>query len=377
VTASPLAVGVNVAAIPLDALGAGQYAVELVRALDRGDELDLTLVTRRGDAGRWAGIAPRATVLAPAPDGRLARVAWEATGLTLTVRAEPRRFAVLHGPHYSLPASPGCPEVVTVHDLTFIDHPEWHERSKVAYFGRALRLSTRRAAVVICVSERTAARYVECFRPDVPVRVVAHGVDHTRFTPVEPTPGADAGVLARLGLAGPYVLHTGTIQPRKDLPTLVAAFDRLARPELALVLAGGDGWGSAALDAAIAAAAARARIVRLGHVADGDVPALVRQAAVVAYPSLEEGFGLPALEALASGTALVTTADSVMSDLADGAALLVAPSDPGALADALEEALTGGADAERRRALGLARAATFSWASCAAGHVGAYREAAR
>lgn len=375
---SGLDVGVNVAAIPLEALGAGQYAVELVRALARRADLRLTLVSRRGDAARWRAAAPGAQVLAVAPAGRAARVAWEELGLTATVRRRPRAFGVLHGPHYALPPLTGRPCVVTVHDLTFVDHPEWHEGSKVLYFRRALRLAARRADVVVCVSRRTAERFGELYHPDVPVLVVPHGVDHSRFTPDEPSPGIDSEVLGRVGIRQPYLLHTGTIQPRKDLTTLVAAFGRVAEREreLRLVLAGGDGWGTAALDGAIAASPHAARVVRLGHVADGDIPSLVRRAAAVAYPSLEEGFGLPALEALACGTPLVTTEDSAMSEIVGEAALLVPRSAAAALAGALESVLGGGAEVARLRRAGLELASGYTWEACAAGHADAYRLAA-
>lgn len=376
--AAPLALGVDVAAIPLDALGAGQYALELVRALDERDDVTLALLARRDDARRWAGIAPRARLIAEAPVDRARRLVWEEIGLGPVVRRHRASIAVLHGPHYCLPVAPGVPCVVTVHDLTFVDNPEWHERSKVLYFRRALRLASRRARVVVCVSERSAQRFVELYRPTVPVRVVPHGVDHARFTPSEPGPGADAAALRALRVNPPFVLHTGTIQPRKDLVSLVEAFDRVAggRQGLTLVLAGGDGWGTETLDAAIASSPHRDRILRLGHVPDEVIPALVRSASAVAYPALEEGFGLPVLEALACGTPVVTTEESVMSQIAGPAALTVPRSDPDQLAGAIESLLVGGADVARRRLSGLERAAGYTWQACAAGHVAAYREAA-
>ena len=237
---------------------------------------------------------------------------------------------VHHGPHYTMPLRSKLPCVVTVHDLTFFDHPEWHERSKVAWFRAATRYSARHAAAIVCVSEATAERLGELLAPRCPVVVVAHGVDGDRFAAEEPRPGLDRQVLARLGLDRPYVLHLGTMEPRKGIADLVAAFERLAgdRTDLELVLAGGVGWGGGPVMQSIAASRAGGRIRRLGYVADGDVPALLRGASVVAYPSLEEGFGLPALEALACGAPLVTTAGTPMAAIAGDSALVVPAGQP-------------------------------------------------
>ena len=129
------------------------------------------------------------------------------------------------------------------------------------------------------------------------------------------------------------------------------AFDRVAagRPDLRLVVAGARGWGAAAVDEAVAAARHRDRVLRLGYVAGGALPALLRQASAVVYPSLEEGFGLPALEALACGAPLVTTSGSAMEEVATGAALLVAPGDAEAMAAAVDSIVRGDAGLHSRR----------------------------
>ncbi|MDQ4070252.1 MAG: glycosyltransferase family 4 protein, partial [Actinomycetota bacterium] len=162
------------------------------------------------------------------------------------------------------------------------------------------------------------------------------------------------------------------LEPRKDVPTLVRAFDRMAgaNPDLTLVVAGARGWGVDAVDRAVTVATHGDRIRFLGYLAEQDMPALLRGAAAVAYPSLEEGFGLPVLEALACGAPVVTTSGTVMEEVAGGAALLVPPGDVDALAAALEAALAG--DTERR-ALGFQVAAGHSWDASAEAHAAVYR----
>jgi glycosyltransferase involved in cell wall biosynthesis len=281
---------------------------------------------------------------------------------------------VHHGPHYTMPERARLPRVVTIHDLTFFDHPEWHERKKISFFRRAIRRAAAGADAVICVSAFTAARLDAICAPRAAVHVVPHGVDHTRFRPAEDGPGADLAVLAGHGIRPPYIAFVGTIEPRKDVPGLVAAFDRIAGPwpDVTLVVAGGGGWGERDASAAIATARHRDRILRPGYLDDDAVPALLRQAAAVAYPSLEEGFGLPALEAMACGAPLVTSTGSALEEVAGGAASLVAPGDRAALADALAATLEGGPDIEARRSAGLSVAARHTWAASAAAHADVY-----
>lgn len=435
----PLAVSVDASAVPEQPVGAGRYTLELVRALSRRSDVALTVWCRLGDRERWEALsgargrgstcasegapgsdpsevpdpgsdldpsevldpgsdptpgvraargsiprrAPGATsrsvapvVFERAPRARPARLAWEQLGLPSDLRRA--GVEVHHGPHYTMPWRCPVPAVVTVHDLTFVDHPEWHERAKVLVFRRAIALARRRATAVVCVSEFTARRLEATGGAQGRVFVVPHGVDHDRFRPDEPRPGADARALAALGVEPPYVLFLGTIEPRKAVTDLLRAFDAVAEdePALRLVLAGAPGWGIDQVDQVLASLAHRDRVLRTGYVSEAAVPALLRRAAAVCYPALEEGFGLPALEAVACGVPLVTTAGSVMAELVGTAAIVVEPGSVPALAEALRESRRGGPKAAQRRAAGLAVARAHTWEACAAGHVAAYRFAA-
>jgi glycosyltransferase involved in cell wall biosynthesis len=373
----------DVSAVPARPVGAGRYTIDLASALLARNDVSLTLWCRRHDGSRWRALASGAgsTVRAKAPDRRPTRLVWEQVRLPRLLAGE--SAAVHHSPHYTMPERARVPHVVTIHDLTFLDHPEWHERSKVAVFGRAIRVAARRAEAIVCVSGRTAERLEARCRPTGRVFVVPHGVDHERFGPdAGPGAGPDAGhddeVLRVLGVRPPYVLFVGTLEPRKAVPDLVAAFDRVAadHAELSLVLAGQPGWGTEAVEQAIGRARFGRRIVRTGYVPDNAVPVLLRRAAVAAYPALEEGFGLPAVEALACGTPLVTTAGTAMAEVAGAAAVLVTPGSVPELADALGEAVDGGPSVEQRRRLGLEVAAGHTWEASAEGHMAAYRWAA-
>jgi glycosyltransferase involved in cell wall biosynthesis len=306
------------------------------------------------------------------PSPRPARLAWEqarAAGLAAHLGIE-----VWHGPHYTLPLRLRCPSVLTIHDLTFFDHPEWHERSKVAFFRRMTRAAAARADVIVAVSAATAERLDEVLGPAAPVVTIPHGVEHARFRPEERGDAGDLAALAPLGVRPPYVAFVGTMEPRKAVPTLVEAFARVAagRPDLRLVLAGRDGWATEAVRGAVEASGVASRVLRLRWVPDEALPALLRQAAAVAYPSFEEGFGLPALEALSCGAALVTSAGSPMAEVAGDAALAVPPGNAGALAWALERILDDPATEERLRRRGPEAARPHTWERSARRHLDAY-----
>lgn len=361
--------------MPPNAGGAGRYVIELAGALAAISDVSLVLWARTDDGVRWRRVAPGSEVRAVAPVRRPVRLAWEQARLAALVG----RYAadMHHGPHYTMPARVRVPSVVTIHDLTFVDHPEWHQPAKRLFFRRAIQAAAIRADALVAVSQSTADRLAALFQPRGPVHVIPHGVDHARFHP-RSEPGADEAALNRLRVTEPYVAFIGTLEPRKDVPTLVRAFDRMAgaHPDLSLVVAGASGWGREAINEAVAASRHRSRIQLLGWIDEADKPALLRKAAVVAYPSLEEGFGLPALEALACGAPVVTTRGSAMEEVVGGVTLLVDPVDIDALAAAIEATVEGSADVERRRGQGLELAARYTWQASAEAHVSVYRSVA-
>jgi glycosyltransferase involved in cell wall biosynthesis len=358
--------------------------MELARALAARTDVDLVLFSRRTDTTRWRTVVPDGELEPRAPEARPLRLAWEQVRLPglLTGRA----VAVHHGPHYTMPERSPVPAVVTVHDLSFFEQAGWHQWSKVLLFRRAIKVAARRAAAVVCPSRVTAEQLARWCPVEAEVFVAPHGVDTRRFRPDEPEPGFDAARLTLLDprLAGrrPYLLFVGTLEPRKDLPSLVGAFARIAgaHPEALLVLAGGSGWGAAAVDRAIEVSGLSSRIVRTGYVPDEVVPTLLRSAAAAVYPALYEGFGLPALEALACGAPLVTTAGTAMEEVAGPASVLVEPGDVAALADVLDRELATGREStpagEERRRRGFDIVSRHTWEASASRHMEAYRFAA-
>jgi glycosyltransferase involved in cell wall biosynthesis len=279
---------------------------------------------------------------------------------------------VVHGTNYVVPPTRRAARVVTVHDLTTVRYPELCDRATLAY-PALVRRALARGAWVHTHSASVAHEVVEVLGADPErVRAVASGVPRLD-DPDESAPWRylPSGVTR-------YVLAVGTAEPRKDLPGLVAAFDLLAerRGDLGLVLAGPEGWGSAQLHRAVDTARARARVVITGWVDGATLAGLLRAASVLAYPSLYEGFGYPPLQAMMLGTPVVATRAGAVEEVVGDAALLVAPRDPEALADAISSVLDSEETAAALRARGFVRAAAFDWDTCAAGLVALYRDAA-
>lgn len=276
------------------------------------------------------------------------------------------RFDVFFAPNFVPPPTRARKLVVTVHDLAFRLHPETAPHSTRWWLARIDR-TLETASRIIAVSDSTRRDLLELYpvEPDR-VAVIPHGVDGRVFHAVS-REDVDL-VRRRFGIAGPYLLSLGGIEPRKNLPNLVRAFALLpAELRPTLVLAGGSvEWnpeGRDALRHALSELPGQAgeRVVLTGYVGEREKVALLSGAEALVYPSLYEGFGLPVLEAMACGAPVVTSDVSALPEVAGEAALLVDPRDPTAIASAIERILR---EEDLRRDLvarGLARAARYTW----------------
>jgi glycosyltransferase involved in cell wall biosynthesis len=269
---------------------------------------------------------------------------------------------VLFVPAHSLPPALPRASVATIHDLGYLHLPGEHTPATRWLWRISNGWSARRATRVVAISGATRDDLVRHERiPPARISVVHHG-RAPWFRPVEDTAALDT-VRARYGLDRPYLLFVGTLQPRKNLERLLIAFDRVAaeRPELGLALVGAGGWQRERLDRALADVCARDRVRLLGYVPDQDLPSLYAGSLGLAFPSLYEGFGLPALEAMACGAPVLTSATSSMPEVVGEAGLLVDPLDVDAIAAGLARLAD---DPSLRCELGrrgLAQAAGFTW----------------
>lgn len=366
----------DVSAVPPRLAGAGRYIGELARRVP-ATGIETTLVTRRDDTLRWHDWSPSTHIASIVPNARPNRLLYGAFAAGRSATA--RSVDVWHSPHYAMPHRATTPMVVTIHDLTFFTNPEWHERSKVAFFRRAIAYSATHADVLVTISEFTARQLDEQIPRHAPVVVGTLGVDLERFTTDS---SGDYDLLEAHGLDAerPYIFFLGTFEPRKGIDVLLDAFEEVARhdSEVELWLAGQPGWGVKEIEAQFAGHGALARIRRLGFVDEAALPALLRQSRAVVYPSRGEGFGLPVLEALACGARIVTTSDTVMSEIAGDAALLARAGDADALAAAITIALTMNREERASRSeRARARAEIFTWDASVAQHVRAYEMAAQ
>lgn len=281
---------------------------------------------------------------------------------------------VYHGPNFYLPRFAGR-SVATFHDLSCYLWPHCHPPERVRYMEAEIELALQRASALITDTEYTrqeVARYFAWPLERIHAVPLASAAEFHPRTPVQLQP-----VLATLGLeAGGYTLYAGTIEPRKNIATLLDAYAQLApslRQQWPLVVAGYRGWNSAALHERLQQGQAAGWVRYLGYVDHGVLPHLMAGARLFAYPSWYEGFGLPVLEAMASGVPVVCSNASTLPEVAANAALFHDPADADALRQALQIGLHDEAWRAQARAEGLRQAGRFSWQRCAQQTLQVYR----
>ena len=325
----------DVSALALTRAGTARHISSLLDALEDEDV----------DVRRYS-LGGSSRALVPVRD-----LGWYLAALPAKARRD--SVDVLHCPTQRAPVRSSVPLVVTFHDLAVLRHPETFNRWTRTYSRRVLPRVVRAATRVIAVSEFTKRELQELLDvPEEKLRVIPNAVGG---------PFSADGEAA----AGDYVLAVSTLEPRKNLPRLVEAYRRADLNGLPLLVAGAAGWGGVRVEGD--------GVRWLGEVRDDELARLYRGARAVAYVSLYEGFGLPVLEAMACGAPVVAGQDGALPEVAGGAAVLVDPLDPDAIAAGLNEAI------ERRdelRPLGLARARAFDWGKVARKTVAVYREAA-
>lgn len=368
---------IDATAVPTDRGGVGRYVDSLVAALD-AEGAKISVVCQPRDAELYARLAPHSRVIAAADAvaTRTARLTWEQTSLPrLAARLG---VGVVHSPHYTVPLASRAASVVTLHDATFFTDPVLHSSVKARFFRAWTRASLRRAALCVVPSRATADELTRVAGADRRMLHIAqHGVDTERFHP--PTPEEVAAVRRTLSLGdAPYVAFLGALEPRKNVPALIRGFAQACRGRAhppTLVLAGQPGWDSQ-VERALDAVPHRIRVIRAGYLPFGQLAGFLGGADVVAYPSLGEGFGLPVLEAMACGAAVLTTRRLSLPEVG-GDAVAYCGVGAGDIAAALGELLD---DPARRAALSsaaLVRAKDFTWSTSAARHRLAYERAFR
>jgi glycosyltransferase involved in cell wall biosynthesis len=287
---------------------------------------------------------------------------WFRTRLPLPVDLFAGTPDLYHATDFILPPTFARKTVLTVHDLTFERDPDSAAPTLLRFLKRVVPASARKASHLIADSHATAADLISLYGiPRERITVIHSGVDARFFATTQE--GARVRSAYALG-DEPFVLTVGTLQKRKNHLGLVRAFAQLLgrydKP-LNLIISGGKGWLYDEVLAEVARLGLEARVKFIGFAADADLPTLYRAAAVFAFPSLYEGFGLPPLEAMASGVPVVTSNVSSLPEVVGDTALSVDPRDTAALSAALERALTDGAWRAEASTRGVARARTFTW----------------
>jgi glycosyltransferase involved in cell wall biosynthesis len=353
-------VRIGIDARKLHDFGIGTYIRNLLRQLARQDRHTEFVVLARPDDCESVGALGEnfRAVVETAGNYSIS----EQIRVPLALRRE--RVTLFHAPHYVLPPLVMCRSVVTIHDCIHLMFPQYlPSRLALTYARVSIGLASRRATRVLTVSEsskRDILRFVDV--PADKIDVIYNAFDE-RFG-IEPAPEDVARVRERYQLHDPFVLYAGTVKPHKNVERLIEAFYLVRKQgmdHLKLVLIGDEISKYAALRRAVHSHQLHKYVRFLGYLPEHTLAVMYRLAGVFVFPSLYEGFGLPPLEAMASGTPVVTSNISSLPEVAGDAAVLVDPYDPQSIARGIERVLGDATLRQELRVKGLARAKQFSW----------------
>ncbi len=348
--------------------GLGRYCERLAAALIAREPGRYALFYNRGGAGAYPAVLPTTV---PQRVVNLGYKPWRMAVLLGNIGRLPFNRLVpdvelFHSTEHLLLPLRGVPTVLTVHDLIFKLFPDYHKRLNYWYLNRAMPLYCERATAIIAVSEATKRDLVKYYDVDPAKVTVVYEAAASHFTP--PTPAGIDHVRRQYSLPPRFLLHLGTIEPRKNLMRLLDAFQIVRRsfPDLRLLLAGGRGWLFDDFFARIEAEGLGEAVRPLGWVPDEDLPAVIGAAALAVQPSLYEGFGLPILEHMACRQVVAASDAGSHPEVGGAAAAYFDPNDTTAMAETITRLLTDRDEYDQRRVLGLEQAARFSWARAAA-----------
>ncbi len=372
---------IDLTQVPAGRMGIGSYAENLLAQLGVvAPEITFTAILQSDDAPLRAAIPSRIrTLKVPARLCRRLPVRLFFEQVLLPLLARRHRVDVVHSLHYSLPLLPTRARcVVTMHDMTAYLLPHMHTRAKGAYMRFFIRRAIERADRLIFVSASALNDCRKWFGLALRNAVVVHHGKSDAFRP-EGAPGEIATVRARYHLPEQYLLYLGTLEPRKNVPLLLRAFAQLARrhPEARLVIAGKKGWHFDEIFDTARSLNLAEQVLFTGYIDDADKPALMRGASLFVYPSLHEGFGIPVLEAMASGVPTIAGNRTSIPEIAGDGAMLINPESLAELSNALELLYSDPGVRVRLAAKGLEQAARFSWRKTAEETIAVYRETAQ
>jgi glycosyltransferase involved in cell wall biosynthesis len=369
-------VRVAIDARKLHDFGIGTYIRNLLRYLARLDrDTEYVLLCREGDMGVPQQLGDNFRAVRESSPNYSLREQIRIPYVLLRERPD-----VYHAPHYVLPPAVPCRCVVTIHDTIHLNFPQYlPNRGAYAYARALMWAAAKRSDRILTVSESSKRDIIHYFGVSPEKVVVVYNAIDERFG-TEPRSEEIARVRERFQLDHGFVLYVGNIKPHKNLVRLIEAFDGLRHDgfdDLKLLIIGDEISKWPALRRAVHSHKLHKHVRFLGFQSDETLASLYRLAAVFVFPSLYEGFGLPPLEAMASGTPVVTSNLSSMPEVAGDAAVLVDPYDAVDIRDGIKRVLTDAALREDLRRKGLQRAREFSWERSVARTREIYLEAAR